>query len=114
MNINYQLIGKRISEARRDLGITQEELSVTADVSAQYISHIENGKKKVSLKVLAAICEGMDVSMDELVFGTARPPKAPEDEWTQLPLDLSLYEREVVFQTATAVKKILRMYETIR
>ena len=66
MNINYQLIGKRISQKRRELGMTQEELSVIADVSAQYISHIENGKKKVSLKVLAAICEGMKVSMDEL------------------------------------------------
>ena len=114
MNINYQLIGKRISQNRRELGMTQEELSVIADVSAQYISHIENGKKKVSLKVLAAISEGMKVSMDELVFGTIRPRSDRKNEWVQISADLNLYEREVIVKTATAVKKILRMYETIR
>ena len=55
-----------------------------------------------------------EVSMDELVFGTVRPRSDRKNEWVQISADLNLYEREVIIKTAAAVKKILRMYETIR
>ena len=113
MNINYKLIGNRIGQLRREAGMTQEELGALAEVSSQYISLVETGKKKLSLKVLAAISESLDVSLDELVYGMANAGKYADDEWGAVITDCSRYEREILLETAMALKKVLRRYENL-
>lgn len=44
-NIDYNLLGFRIGERRRELGIKQSELAKMLNVSIKYISNIEKGKK---------------------------------------------------------------------
>jgi len=49
--IDYGLLGKRIRDARKKMGLTQAELGDRVGVSDSHISHIENGIAKPSLKI---------------------------------------------------------------
>ena len=55
MNIDYKLIGKRIKDARKETGITQEKMAEILDVSIGYVSQVERGTTKISLDLLGAI-----------------------------------------------------------
>ena len=52
LDIDYQALGKRISNLRRQKKLTQEELAEKTDLSTNYISHIENSRSIPSLETL--------------------------------------------------------------
>ena len=51
---------------RKLRGMTQQQLAVTVDVNAVYLSHIETGKRTGSLKILAAIAYVLNVDLEDL------------------------------------------------
>jgi transcriptional regulator with XRE-family HTH domain len=59
-------IGKRVHNARRDLGLTQKELADQAGTSLAVISRLEVGHQSVSAERLAAIARVLQVSLDYL------------------------------------------------
>ena len=63
MNINYQLIGKRISQKRRELGMTQEELSERTGVDQSDISKLEKGTLNPSVGLLRRVAKGLGKSI---------------------------------------------------
>ena len=114
MNINYKLIGSRVAQLRKEAQLTQEELAALSEVTPQYISLVETGKKKVSLKVLAAISEGLDCGLDELVYGMTHAGKHKDDVWGMTFSDCSRYEKEILLEAVAVLKKVLRRHHTIR
>lgn len=68
--IDYILIGKRIRFYRQQMGLTQESLAFDINTSAAYVSCIERGKKKPSLQKLVEIAESLNISVNDLLFGT--------------------------------------------
>lgn len=50
------LIGKKLRETRRSLGLTQEQVSETLGLAPRYISDIERDKTKGSLDTLVKLC----------------------------------------------------------
>lgn len=63
----YQGIGYNISEYRRQRGYTQAELAEKIDISSNYLSQIERGRrKKYSIHVLVMISEALDVPLRAL------------------------------------------------
>lgn len=66
-NIEYKKIGRNIKEVRMKKGYTQEQLSEKMDISARYISRIEQGMAGIRLELLAKICNILDVSIEEIV-----------------------------------------------
>ena len=114
MDINYKLIGSRISDIRKDYGMTQEALAEVCDVSSRFISDVENGKKRASLKILASISEALSVSMDELIFGMWYAPQNRSDEWREVAMDCSQSEMEILIESASAIKKAIRRHTTNR
>lgn len=52
---DYTIIGRRIRENRKELGLTQQQLSSRSGVSMQHISNIENGRTQFSLKAVNRI-----------------------------------------------------------
>ena len=58
MDIDYQALGKRISNLRRQKKLTQEELAEKTDLSTNYISHIENSRSIPSLETLMKLLLG--------------------------------------------------------
>ena len=63
MGLNYKHIGRRIREERIRTGMSQEKLAELADSSPQYISHIENARKKASLEMIVRVANALDVSV---------------------------------------------------
>ena len=52
---------------RKYRGITQHELAERVGISVPYLSQLENGKRKGSLEVLAAITKMLRVSLDDVI-----------------------------------------------
>lgn len=62
------MIGKRIRDARKEKGYTQEELAEKCGCRSPHISNIENGKIGVSLDLLYVLSIVLDKSMDYFVM----------------------------------------------
>lgn len=52
---DYTIIGRKIRENRKKLGLTQQQLANRSGISLQHISNIENGKTQFSLKAVNQI-----------------------------------------------------------
>ena len=62
-------LGQRITDRRRKLQITQQDLAQALNLTPQHISAIEKGKKIPSLDLTTKIAEQLGVSIDYLVSG---------------------------------------------
>lgn len=62
-------IGQRIIERRKKLGMTQEALAEKADVTAQFVSYAEAGKRAMRPENLLKIAEALEVSADYILTG---------------------------------------------
>lgn len=70
MDINYSAIGNRIREKRTISNLTQAALAEKAGIEPSNLSHIERGATKVSLPTLMNIANVLEVTLDELVYGS--------------------------------------------
>lgn len=84
VNIDYKVIGERIKLARKRKGMTQEQGSELLNIAPAYLSRIERGSSKVSLRRLMQISKAFDIPIAELITGSS-----PENEQY---LDKELYE----------------------
>ena len=62
-------MGKRISERRKDLKLSQEELAELAEVSPQLLSTAERGTKALRPENLLKISTALGASVDYLLTG---------------------------------------------
>lgn len=65
--INYDELGKRIKNLRLEKGLTQENLAEYVGCNTSHISNIENSYTKLSLNVLLAVANALNVSVDYLL-----------------------------------------------
>lgn len=63
-------IGQRIRGFRISRNLTQAQLAESLDVSTNFISEVENGKKGMSQDTLCRLCLMYQLSADYLLFGT--------------------------------------------
>jgi len=69
MDINYSLIGKRVASRRKQLELTQAELSEKTDLTPKYISNIETSHSIPSIESVMQLCVALDVPPNYLLFG---------------------------------------------
>jgi len=62
-------MGGRISERRKQMRLTQDELAEMMDVTPQMISTAELGKKAIRPENLLKLCEALEVSADYMLTG---------------------------------------------
>lgn len=60
--MDYRDFGTRVRTVRRQLGLTQEELSEKVGISASFLGHIERGTRIASLETLVALCNTLNIS----------------------------------------------------
>ena len=63
------VIGQRITERRKKLGCTQEELAEKGELTPQFISYAESGKRAMRPENLLKISSALGVSADYLLTG---------------------------------------------
>lgn len=80
MNLKHkydlQLIGKRITSARQQAGITQEEAAHNTGISLKHYSEIERGISGISVGTLIVIVKYLNTSADYILLG-AETEKSP-------------------------------------
>ena len=62
-------IGQRIMDRRKKLGLTKEALAEKADVTAQFVSYAEAGKRAMRPENLMKLTAALEVSTDYLLTG---------------------------------------------
>ena len=108
MNPDYKQIGKRIRQERLAAKLSQAELAELADVSPQYISLVENGRKQLSLTVLLRVASTLSASVDWLLTGNQMRILYQEDTSPYgLFSGCTGYERKVLLEIILAAKRSL-------
>lgn len=72
MKVNYDKIGLRISQKRRELKLKQKDLAELLDISPKYLSNLETGKKNVTIDMLINLCNALGETPDYFLLGTIR------------------------------------------
>lgn len=83
--VDYALMGRRLQKKRTQAGLTQEQVARMLRVTPAYISRIERGTTRLSLKMLTRLCEVIDVNPGYILTGSV--PHKPEylrEEWADL------------------------------
>jgi len=60
-------LGRAVAERRAELGLTQEQLALCADLHQRWISNVENGHRNPSYSSLRRLAAGLDISAAELI-----------------------------------------------
>jgi transcriptional regulator with XRE-family HTH domain len=61
-----QKIGQRIKEIRTQLNLSQEAVANKAEIERTFMTHVENGRRNVSIETLEKIVtHGLEISFHE-------------------------------------------------
>lgn len=98
-------IGKRIHQIRVQNEYTQAEFAEAIDISVNFLSEIENGKKGLSQETLAKICTTMNVSADYILFGK----KTRQLSLLEIANSLSISELDTTIDYLTSLRKMKKI-----
>ena len=71
MAVDFSIIGRRIKEARKKKGLTQEQLVEKMGVSIAYLSKVETGRIHINLERLSQICNILEITEGEILNGVS-------------------------------------------
>lgn len=60
-----QKVGERITFLRKEKKLSQQQFSYVADMERTYLSHIEKGRKNISLSTLEKITAALQISVKD-------------------------------------------------
>ena len=110
MDLNYEIIGKRIKEIRLEKFLTQEELAEMCNLSTSYISCIETAKKIPSMKSLEKLGKSLDVTVKSFLVGNQKnDPSEYESDLIQIFRNFDSNQKQMLFETALLIKKFFEM-----
>ena len=109
MALDYHLLGTRIAERRKAIGISQLEFAEKIDKSTAFVSRLERGKKGPSLETLIQIADVLNTTPDELLKDNLPKTEEGNDYFSSTP-----YELYILRHTMQALQQILRDGEHLR
>lgn len=62
-------VGQRIMELRKSMGLTQAELAEKSDLTTQFVSYAESGKRAMRPENLMKVSAALGVSTDYILTG---------------------------------------------
>lgn len=106
--IHSHPLGKRIANARKQTGITQEALGEQLNMTRKHISVIETAINRPSLDTLVDIANALNVSADDLLVDSLTHSASTADsEIHRLLLDCNAIEQEILTRMVKEMKAIL-------
>ncbi len=76
---DFREMGRRMQLRRKELKLTQEDLSEITELSVSMISSAERGSKHLSIEAFAAVCEALKASPDYFMLGSIHAYNLPEN-----------------------------------
>jgi len=89
--LNLEMIGKKIEEKRKQLGMTQSDLAEKLFVTRQAVSKWEMGNSLPSMDVFVAMTKLFQVSIDYLVDGSELKDNDYQTMFMQYPRESVIY-----------------------
>lgn len=74
-------LNERIAQARKDAGLTQEQLGELVGVTRQAVSKWESGQTTPDVLTIGKLCQVLGVSADYLLLGKVPDSGTDEKEW---------------------------------
>lgn len=65
----YEKLATKIRKLRHQNGWSQEELADRSGLHRTYISHVEGGKRQISLETVCKLAKALEISPSELIKG---------------------------------------------
>lgn len=72
-------LGRLVKQHRANLGISQEELALRADLDRTYVSGVERGVRNPSLTALVYLASGLGITVSELLEGLEAEVNVQQD-----------------------------------
>ena len=61
-------VGAKIKYLRQKHGLSQEALALTCDMNPAFLGHVERGMRSPTLNTLQRICDGLGITLTELLL----------------------------------------------
>ncbi len=104
MAVDFSIIGKRIKDARKKKGFTQEKLVEKMGVSIAYLSKVETGRIHINLERLSQICGILDITEGEILNGVSNSSsKYLNDEFNELLRTCSSKKQKLIYNVAKVI-----------
>ena len=108
MAIDYEALGRRIKDARRQKGYTQEQLATAVGMSQQHIGNIETAANKLSLQALVDIAGALGVTANDLLYDSLPVAVSSYDiKAKQILDDCTDSEKESLLHLLSEMKDVL-------
>jgi transcriptional regulator with XRE-family HTH domain len=72
----FKALGARIAQARKDHGMTQQQLADQLGLAQQTLAHYEVGRARLPVSILPTLARLLTLSLDELMGQSTQPAKA--------------------------------------
>jgi transcriptional regulator with XRE-family HTH domain len=69
-----QILGRRVREERKRLGLSQEQLALETDMKRSYLSDLERGVRNPSIKAIERLAQALKVEAWSLLHPTKLTP----------------------------------------
>lgn len=73
MRVKSTQIAARLREARRQRGLSQDELATAAGLKQSAVSHYESGRRTPSVEHLVRLAEALEISVEFLIGVESSP-----------------------------------------
>lgn len=92
--------GEKLREKRKNLGLTQKDLSIKTNIPMKRIGEIENGLSNPSLAMIYRLTTALGMSMEELTSENSCPSKCPKEEKDLVDMldELSIEEQKKIIR----------------
>lgn len=109
MNISkvYKIFGKKLAEARKKQGLTQEKLAVASSLSRSSIANIESGRQAIPLHTLLLIANALKIPAAELL-------PQPDEFDDGFVMDNAIVKEKIEGQSEAIQELILKTIEQVR
>lgn len=105
MAIDYQLLGKRVLQLRKEKGWSQERLAEKSGISNNYVSNIENCYSIPSLETLMKLCDAFQITPNDLLLGVSQENKSYLNrDIAELLEQCSAQEKKYIYRNKNAQK----------
>lgn len=108
MVVDYKSIGLQIKEKRTAVNMSQAILAELSGSSPQYISHVETGRKRISLELLVRIAHVLNTPVNILLFGNSIHESGEFSvEMENITNGCTDFEKKVILDVTAAIKASL-------
>ena len=75
-----QEVGAKIKYLRLKRGLSQESLALSCDMNPAFLGHVERGMRSPTLTTLQRICDGLGITLTELLLTDPQPNTLPSGQ----------------------------------